>query len=64
MNIIKRINMIIGETTTTADVEINTAKGSIGIINREGTPKCPEGKRWCPVEGKCIPVDEIGKGVK
>ena len=64
MDIIRRINRLIGEEITTGDVETNTAKGHMGIINREGTPKCPEGKRWCPVEGKCIDMDDVGKGVE
>jgi hypothetical protein len=47
-----KFNKYIEETTTTADVEVNTAKGAVDIINKD--EECPEGYIWCPEKGKCV----------
>ena len=52
MDILKKIDRMLKETTTTADVETNTAKGSVDVI---GDKKCKPGYIWCPQRKKCVP---------
>jgi len=61
MDIVNRIERLLGDqsltagiggATTTANVAINTAKGHIDVIGGE----CPKGQKYDPVKKVCVPV--------
>ena len=56
MDIYKKIEKLLVDTTVTAGVEQNLAQGSVDVINKDDTHKCKEGYHWCPESNKCVEI--------
>jgi hypothetical protein len=58
-NLLNRINKLLikdqSGATVDSNVATNTAKGKIDVVSRD----CPEGKTWCPIRKKCIPIEDM-----
>jgi len=51
MDIVNKIDKLLGDETTTGDVATNTAKGHIDVVGGD----CPPGQKYCPKRKVCVP---------
>jgi hypothetical protein len=62
-DILKKLNIFLGDETVAGDVAINTAKGHIDVISRQkphgvNDNGCPKGQTWDKEKKACVPMNE------